>query len=190
MTPGDRASLPTYNPGMAQPKLFNPSIEDDKLWRIFTQGEEMGMRMEMIESGIVWETMPGLRHQELAVAIYGAIRPGGQRSDCECYRALDVYVRFPSGVVKRPDVSIFCRRPEDEEGFVHAVPEAVIEITSPDSEAKDLVSGPPLYLANGVKDVVVLDRARGEVKHWSTTNVRTMVPPTTISLSCGCLVTV
>jgi len=175
---------------MALPSAPLSPIDDDKLWVLFARGEELGLRMEATNSGIIWESMPGLRHQELAISIFGAIQPGGSSGECECYRALDIYIRFPSGVVKRPDVSIFCRRPEDEEGFVHAIPEAVIEITSPDSEAKDLVSGPPLYLANGVKDVVILHRTQNKVIHWTVTGSRTLPSPSTITLSCGCVVTV
>ena len=92
--------------------------------------------------------------------------------------------------MKRPDVSIFFKRPVDEEGFVHDIPEAVIEITSPDSEAKDLVSGPPLYLSNGVKDVVVLQRSTGLVIHWSASGQRTTASPVSIGLACRCVVTV
>lgn len=175
---------------MATPAMLVPSIEDGKLWQLMERAEELGLRLEMTDTGIVWEAMPGLRHQELAIAIYGAIEPGSGGEDCDCYRALDVYVRFPSGVVKRPDVSIFCRRPAEDEGFVHVVPEAVVEITSPDSESKDLVAGPPLYLANGVKDVIVLHRSRGEVHHWTIAGSRRLVSPVTIHLACGCQVTV
>ena len=167
-----------------------PPIEGDKLWNLMARAEELGLRLEMTDVGIVWETMPGLRHQELAIAIYGAVLPLGGEGGCECYRALDVPVRFPSGVVKRPDVSIFCRRPAQDEGFVDAVPEAIVEITSPDYEGKDLVSGPPLYLANGVKDVIVLHRSRGEVHHWTAAGPRKLLSPATITLVCGCQVTV
>ncbi len=175
---------------MAAPNVLLPPIEGDKLWDLMARAEELGLRLEMTDVGIVWEAMPGLRHQELAVSIYSAVQPSGDASGCDCYRALDVAVRFPSGIVKRPDISIFCRRPLQEEGFVDAVPEAVVEITSPDYEAKDLVSGPPLYLANGVKDVVVLHRSRGEVHHWTLTGSRKLPSPATISLTCGCRVTV
>ncbi|RYG26245.1 Uma2 family endonuclease, partial [bacterium] len=92
--------------------------------------------------------------------------------------------------VKRPEVSIFCARPPEDEGFVHAVPEAVVEITSPGYEDKDLVHGPPLYLRNGVKDVLVLDRRDGMV-HWFAPEGKTTHPtPTDFELSCGCRVTV
>jgi Uma2 family endonuclease len=174
---------------MAAPAVMLPPIEDEKLWDLMAKAEELGLRLEMTDTGLVWEAMPGLRHQELAVGIYGAVRTSGGEGACECYRALDVYIRFPSGIVKRPDLSIFCRRPSDDEGFVHAVPEAVVEITSPESEDKDLIAAPPLYLANGVKDVIVVHRSRGEVHHWTVAGSRKLLSPAKIVLTCGCEVT-
>lgn len=175
---------------MAAPSVVLPPIEGAKLWDLMARAEELGLRLEMTDVGIVWEAMPGLRHQEIAIEIYGAIRNAPDGGGCECYRALDVPVRFPSGVVKRPDLSIFCRRPPQDEGFVLDVPEAVVEITSPDYEAKDLVSGPPLYLANGVKDVIVLHRATGTVYHTTVSDSRQLLSPATVALRCGCTVTV
>lgn len=109
---------------------------------------------------------------------------------CECYRAIDVAVRFPDGTVKRPDVAIFCRRPAEEEGFIHSVPEAVVEITSPGYEDKDLESGRLIYLANGVKDVLVLDRRDLQVHHWHPNGYAVSGSPKLFQLSCGCTVTV
>ena len=174
---------------MAAPVTTLPPIDETALWSLMVRAEELGLRLEMTDVGIVWEAMPGLRHQEIAIAIYGAIRPPEGGAECECYRALDVPIRFSSGVVKRPDVSVFCRRPAQEEGFVLAVPEAVVEITSPDYETKDLLSGPPLYLANGVRDVVVLHRATGEIHHTTRLGVRRLRSPATFTLTCGCVVT-
>ena len=79
-------------------------------------------------------------------------------SSTDTCKAFDLAIRLSSGVAKRPDIAIFSRRPLEEEGFVRMIPEAVIEITSPGYGGKDLISGPPLNLANGVKDVLVLDR--------------------------------
>ena len=167
-----------------------PPVEEADLWEFLHRAEEIGLKLEITDTGITWETMPGFRHQELVGNIFGAINPATKEGKCECIRAMDVYIRFPSGVVKRPDISIFCRRPEQEEGFVKMVPEAVIEITSPDYEAKDLIAGPPLYLANGVKDVVVLHRAKNEVRHTDAVGTQTHASPITLTLACGCQVTV
>ena len=166
------------------------SISDDQLWALFEKGDELGLKMELTDAGITWEAFPGFRHQELAVNIYNAIALSPGEQGCDCVRAHDVYIRFPNGLVKRPDLSIFCRRPEQEEGFIYAIPEAVIEITSPHYETKDLVTGPPIYLQNGVKDVIVLDRAAETVHHWTPGGVTHHGSPVVITLTCGCLVTI
>jgi Putative restriction endonuclease len=69
-------------------------------------------------------------------------------SACACVHYADIYVAFPDGSLKRPDIAIFCREPEAE---------AVIEVISQGYEFKDLELGPMFYLSQGVKDVVVLD---------------------------------
>ncbi len=78
--------------------------------------------------------------------------------DCGCVHALDVYIQFPNGL-KRPDISIFCREPgeAEQDSFLTMVPEAVVEVVSQGYEAKDLEIGPPFYLSQGVKDVIVFD---------------------------------
>src|SRR4029453_15978225 len=78
---------------------------------------------------------------------------------CACVHAADVYIQFPDGSLKRPDISIFCREPDDkeQEEAITLVPEAVIEVVSKGYEAKDLEIGPRFYLSQGVKDVVVFD---------------------------------
>jgi Uma2 family endonuclease len=167
-----------------------PPIPDAQLWDLFCRAEEIGLRLEMTDAGIIWETLPGLRHQELMRSVLQSVQPLENSGDCECYNAFDLAIRFPSGVAKRPDVAIFCKRPAEEEGFVYSVPEAVVEITSPGYEQKDLESGPRLYRSNGVKDVLVLDRRTGEVHHWTGSGKATKPSPSLFILSCGCSVTV
>lgn len=76
---------------------------------------------------------------------------------CSCIHIADVYVSFPNGSLKRPDISIFCREPDEDEEAISLVPEAVIEIISKGYEAKDLQIAPPFYLSQGVKNIVVLN---------------------------------
>ncbi|HSI73157.1 MAG TPA: Uma2 family endonuclease [Fimbriimonas sp.] len=168
-----------------------PPLGEEVLWDLFCRAEEIGLRLEVTDTGITWETLPGLKHQEHMAAIFGSVQPvESHAGGCECYRALDLAIRLPDGTVKRPDVSIFCRRPLEEEGFVHAVPEAVIEITSPGYEQKDLQIGPPIYLRNGIREVLVLDRRSSTVHHWRSSQATTYASPVLITLLCGCKVTV
>lgn len=93
-------------------------------------------------------------------------------------------------MVKRPDISIFCVRPPEEDGFIHQVPEAVVEIVSPGYEAKDLLTGPRLYLDQGVQDVLVFDRHSGQVHHFRKDSQKKHKSPKEFVLECGCSVTV
>lgn len=93
---------------------------------------------------------------------------------------------FPDGSWKRPDISIFCREPE-EEGLVTLIPEAVVEIVSPRYETKDLVLGVPFYLAQGVKDVIVFDPRTLAIVHARRDGSRTLISRCVIELECGCV---
>ena len=114
-------------------------------------------------------------------------RPGGA---CECVHASDVYVQFPDGSLKRPDVAVFCREPDETEDAISLVPETIVEVVSRGYEAKDLEIGPPFYLAQGVKDVIVFDPTSLPVLHARRERTVRLTSPQTLSLECGCQITV
>jgi len=127
----------------------------------FIRAEELGIRLEIVGGLPIWEPHPGWKHQKAVDRIRASIRRTGASSEtnpaCSCVHAADVYVSFADGSLKRPDISIFCREPSEEEEAVTLIPEAVIEVISKGYEAKDLEIGPRFYLSQGVKDVVVFD---------------------------------
>ena len=102
--------------------------------------EGMGVRVEYVKGLTVWEAFPSIRHQSAIDRIRGSVRPRINRSErpCGCVHYADIYVRFPDGSLKRPDISFFCQEPEETTTAVMLLPEAVIEVISPDYEAKDL----------------------------------------------------
>ncbi len=77
-----------------------------------------------------------------------------------CFQIPDVYIKFPDGSLKRPDIAIFCEEPPDTDEAYQQIPEAVLEVLSKDYEKKDTEIGAPFYLAQGVKDVVTLPKIR------------------------------
>lgn len=166
--------------------------QEELLPLILAQADEAGYRMEIIDGLGVWEVMPSRRHIDAEARIERSVRPDPQvGSDCGCHAYRDLYVRFPNDSLRRPDVAIFCREPDEEDEAVTLVPEAVIEVVSRGSERKDLELSPPFYLAQGVKDVVVLDPYTGIVwHHRSDRTVERHQSPVDLSLRCGCLVTV
>jgi hypothetical protein len=165
----------------------------------FLRAEELGVRLEIVQGLPIWEPYPVYKHQKAVDRIRATIRraeEGGAASgavsgaSCLCVHAADVYVSFPDGSLKRPDISVFRREPDEEEEAVRLVPEAVIEVVSRGYEAKDLEIGPRFYLSQGVKDVVVFDPYTLVVLHARRDGAARRVSPAEIELLCGCRCTV
>jgi Uma2 family endonuclease len=154
----------------------------------FLRADELGIRLEIMAGLPIWEPHPVYKHQKAVDRIRGTIEvsPSSEKNmDCACVHAADIYISFPDGSLKRPDISIFCREPEEEEEAVKLVPEAVIEVISKGYEAKDLEIAPQFYLAQGVKDVVVFNPYTLVVLHIRRDQVNHYVSPTDIDLACG-----
>lgn len=157
---------------------------DEKLLR----ADQLGVRLEIVGGLAIWEAHPVYKHQKAIDRIRQTIIPlaATDAAACACVHASDVYVSFPDGSLKRPDISIFCREPDEEDEAVKLVPEAVIEIISKGYEAKDLEIGPRFYLSQGVKDVVVFDPYTLLVLHVRRDGATRQVSPLEIDLECGC----
>ena len=173
-----------YNIGMGP--VLTPELE-----QLMLEADQHGIRLEIVRGIPSWEAQPGFRHQNSAFRIAESIvRVQNQGSDGGCVHALDLSIVFPDGSVKRPDLSIFCRVPDEQEGYIRLVPEAVVEIVSPGYEHKDYEVGPGLYLSQGVKDVVVHDPRSGYTSHFRREGSTSHVGPIEIALECGCRLTV
>ena len=157
----------------------------------FLRAEDFGIRLEIVAGLPIWEPYPVYKHQKAVDRIRATIESVAASSEasdgkCDCLHVSDVYISFPDGSLKRPDISIFCREPEEDESAIKLVPEAVIEVISKGYEAKDLEIGPRFYLSQGVKDIVVFDPYTLVVLHVKREEVARLVSPVEISLSCGC----
>jgi Uma2 family endonuclease len=157
---------------------------------LLLQAGELGIRLEIVNGLPIWEAQPVYRHQKhIERIVQGITKPNG--STCGCIHAMDVYIQFPNGL-KRPDISIFCAEPSEEQqdSALTMIPEAVIEVVSKGYEAKDLEIGPPFYLSQGVKDVIVFDPLTLLVLHVRKHRTTRQVSPVIIELECGCEVLV
>ncbi|CAK8716558.1 MAG: putative restriction endonuclease [Candidatus Electronema aureum] len=154
------------------------------------QASELGIRLEIVNGLAIWEAQPVYRHQKHIERIVQGIEQTAC-SDCACVHAVDVYIQFPGGL-KRPDISIFCQEPgeEEQDSALTMIPEAVIEVVSKGYEAKDLEIGPPFYLSQGVKDVIVFDPFTLLVLHVRRDRAVRHVSPVSIELECGCRILV
>jgi hypothetical protein len=152
--------------------------------------DELGVRLEIVRGLPLWEAQPMVRHQRAVDRIRATISPTPPASNegegCGCVHLADIYVQFPDGSLKRPDIAIFRREPAEEDEAVRLIPEAVIEVVSRGFEAKDLEIGPPFYVSQGVKDVVVFDPHTLLVLHVQQQAVRRYTSPVDLSLLCGC----
>lgn len=151
--------------------------------------EDLGVKLEIAGGLAIWEASPVYKHQKAVDRIRDSIKKfKGAENSCDCVNAADIYVSFPDGSLKRPDISIFCSEPpeEEQEEAIRQTPEAVIEVISKKYEAKDLEISPPVYLANGVKDVVVFNPYTNEVVHFRSNETRNLTSPIEIEFECGC----
>ena len=156
----------------------------------FLRAEELGIRLEIVQGLPIWEPYPVYKHQKAVDRIRATIASvdvsSASEQKCSCIHTSDVYISFPDGSLKRPDISVFCREPEEEEEAIKLVPEAVIEVISKGYEAKDLEIGPQFYLSQGVKDVVVFNPYTLVVLHVRQDAVARHVSPVEVQLQCGC----
>ncbi len=149
------------------------------------RAEDLGVKLEIAGNLAIWEASPVYKHQKAVDRIRESIKRYGA-DQCECVDVADVYVSFPDGSLMRPDISIFCTEPAEEEEAIKQAPEAVIEVISKRYEAKDLEISPPIYLANGVKDVLVFNPYTMEVLHFKGDEILRSMSPTKVAFSCGC----
>lgn len=80
---------------------------DSKLLR----SEELGIKLEIVDGLPIWEASPVMRHQLAVDRIRKSIkRIEANGKTCDCFHVADIYVEFPDGSLKRPDISIFVQR--------------------------------------------------------------------------------
>lgn len=149
------------------------------------RANELGIKLEIVAGLPVWEASPVIRHQAAIDRIRESIKKVSE-TDCACFHIADIYVQFPDGSLKRPDISIFCREPEETDEAVEMIPDAVIEIISKGYEKKDLEIGVPFYISQGVKDIVVFNPYTDEVLHFRGGEKSEMTSPVEIEFECGC----
>jgi hypothetical protein len=77
----------------------------------FLRADELGIRLEILGGLPIWEPYPVWKHQKAIDKIRATIEKSTKLSNpdmqCECIHVSDVYVSFPDGSLKRPDIAIF-----------------------------------------------------------------------------------
>ena len=164
---------------------------DDNIEGTLFRAEQLGVRLEIVGGLPIWEPYPIYKHQKAVDRMRSTITPaaiaaGSVVEPWACVHASDIYISSPDGSLKRPDISISCREPEEDEEAVRLVPEAVIVVVSRGYELKDLEIAPPFYLSQGVKDVVVFDPYTLNVTHIRRDRKTRHTSPVELVLLCGC----
>ncbi|MGL4612021.1 MAG: Uma2 family endonuclease [Trueperaceae bacterium] len=153
----------------------------------FLKAEELGIKLEIVSGLAIWEAHPVIQHQMDVDRIRNSLQASKKRGQrCGCFHFADIYVNFPDGSMKRPDISIFCEMPKERTEATKSIPEAVVEVVSKGYEAKDLLIAPNFYLSQGVKDVIVFNPATLVVLHVRQDGTKQFVSPHKIQLECGC----
>lgn len=166
---------------------------DEEIATALIEADGQNIRLEIVNGVGLWHFQPAQRHYRATARIERSVRPdpAAGETGCGCVVLADVLVRFPDGSLLRPDVAIYCREPDEEDTAVTLIPEAVVEVVSRGSEHKDFEIGPPFYLSQGVKDVIVFDPFSLRSTHYRRDRgPERFAERTEIRLECGCLVTV
>lgn len=166
------------------------AISNELLERLVQAADHSEVKLEMTAGMPTWEAMPGRRHQRISRSVAdSARRRPGDEGDCGCHSIIDVYIRFPDGSFRSPDVAIYCQEPPDVDGALDVLPVAVVEIVSDGYEKKDEI-GLPFYLAQGIADAVLYDPRKNEVVHATPHGQTLHAAPVDLTFACGCVVTI
>jgi Uma2 family endonuclease len=100
--------------------------------------------------------LPSLKHQIIAsrlnMILGNSIAATGY-VPCEVVQPIDI--KISENTVVQPDLSIICSIPKKD--FLDFPPVLVVEILSPSTREKDLITKPELYRGFGVKYYVIID---------------------------------
>ncbi len=157
------------------------------------QAADAGYRLEYVSGiGGIWELMPSFLHQKHSYRIQSSIAKskGADERDCGCVHGSDVSIQFPDKSIKRPDIAIWCEEPQNPAQSTPTLPQAVIEIVSPDYEAKDYAVGAAFYQRWSIADIVIFDPLTNDVLHINAAGETHHASPVTLTFACGCTCTV
>ena len=151
---------------------------------------EAGIKLEYIGGIPVWEASPVVLHQKKTLDIQVSLLSHAKRLGCECFPIADLTILFPDGSIKRPDISIFCKLPEEQETACTQIPEVVIEILSKGYEKKDIEISLPFYLKQEIPDIVLFNPFTNRTAHYHEGRLDEYDSPVELTFACGCRATI
>ncbi|PDW00989.1 hypothetical protein CJ255_19870 [Candidatus Viridilinea mediisalina] len=98
-----------------------------------------GVRLEITGGRTTWEAAPGALHNGVVDDIrQNLTRHNPATAACGCYHIAATYIEFAPGLLRRPDIAVFCVKPPRPDGAITGIiPGAVIEVLSQGYEQKD-----------------------------------------------------
>ena len=147
-----------------------------------------GVRLEVTGGRTTWEAMPGALHNGVVDDIRQSLtRHNPPTAACGCHHIADTYIEFGPGLLRRPDIAVFCEKPPRPDGAITGlVPGAVIEVLSQGYEQKDR-DAVALYLGAGVADVLLVDPRKHTVEyHRQDEAPQLRELPVIVTLQMGC----
>jgi len=98
--------------------------------QLLEAADQVGIKLEIVQGTPMWEAFPATRHQRVLAHIRESVVQPSSGSGCGCFLEEDIYIQFPDGSIKRPDISIFCQEPPIQDEALEIVSEAVVEVIS------------------------------------------------------------
>ncbi len=147
-----------------------------------------GVRLEITGGMPTWEAAPGALHNGVVDDIrQNLTRLNARDAACGCHHIADTYIAFSPGLLRRPDIAIFCVKPPRPDGAISdLIPQAVVEVLSDGYEQKDR-DAVAFYLGAGVLDVVLVDPRKCQSEwHRSDQPPQRCGLPITWQLQMGC----
>ena len=147
-------------------------------------------KFEMVKGIGVWEASPVYNHQMIILDIQVSLLANRKPNGCECNPVSDATIIFPDGSVKRPDIAIYCHKPNNSNKALRELPRAIIEIMSHGYEKKDTAISIPFYLLHGIENVVLLNPRTNKVLHYHSGIIEDLISPVNLTFACGCSATI
>lgn len=122
-------------------------------------------RYELINGEIYLQASPSFKHQVILGEVFGYLRDLFRDHSCRVLSApLDVHLKgyaekfTEDPNVVQPDLMIICDEENvSEEGKYEGVPTLVVEIISPPTRSKDMITKLDLYMRSGIREYWIID---------------------------------
>ncbi|MCM1268663.1 MAG: Uma2 family endonuclease [Bacteroidales bacterium] len=120
-------------------------------------------RVELIDGVFYDMAAPSLVHQQIAGLVYAQIRDFIEENEGDCMpfiAPVDVQLECDRKTMMQPDVLIVCDPKKLKSFGVYGAPDFVLEVLSPSTKKKDMLTKLPKYMEAGVKEYWVIDPER------------------------------